>query len=137
MKDHTECKRKFINLSRAWYGDANLRGSEVLDEITIGFYHPDGGTTGEFTIRWIELGGEITPMLCSYDDSWDALWQFRDVLKKMVAKDGENPSPTEMCELLESCGIEDATPTKSPYGDDPAKPRQLYAKPKSSGYASR
>lgn len=43
MKDHSDCKRQFIQLSRAWYGPSNLLNSDILDEITMGFYHKDGG----------------------------------------------------------------------------------------------
>ena len=110
MYGSTDCKRQFIQLSRAWYAGANLRGGEVIDEITMGFYHKDGGTTGEFTIRWIELSGSETPMLCCFDGSWHAMWQFRDVLEKMAEIDGTNPTPNEICRILVSCGVADNTP---------------------------
>lgn len=133
MKDHSECKRQFTQLSRAWYADANLRGSEVKDEITIGYYHLGGGTTGEFCIRWIELSKRPTPMLNAFEDSWSALWNFRDVLEKLADLDSENPTPEEICKVLVSCDVEDRTPEKSPYGDD-KKTKGLYSKPNSAGY---
>lgn len=137
MKDHADCKRQFIQLSRAWYADANLRGGEVIDEITMGFYHKDGGTTGEFAIRWIELSGSKTPMLCSFDDSWDALWQFRDVLEVMATMDGTNPTPEEICKMLVSVGVEDNTPEVSTYGDSEADGRRIWRKPDTAKDASR
>ncbi|MFA7287452.1 MAG: hypothetical protein WC055_01085 [Melioribacteraceae bacterium] len=115
MKDHSDCKRQFIHLSRAYYGPSNLLHSDIIDEITMGFYHKDGGTTGEFSIKWIKLAGREVPKLCAFDDSWDALFKFKDVLRRMAELDDENPTPEEICMLLSSCSIEDVTPTKSPY----------------------
>lgn len=116
MTDHTDCTRQFRQLSRAWYGSANLQlNSEVVDEITAGFYDEEGGTTGEFTIKWIVLAGQKTPQLCVFDDAWDALWQFRDVLEKLAELDGTNPTPEKVCSIFVSCGVEDTTPEQSPY----------------------
>lgn len=107
MRDHSDCKRQFT------YSRGNPDG-EVLDKIAIGFYSKKGGTTREFSIQWINLLGTKTPRLCAYDDSWDALWNFRDLLEKMADFDDESPTPDEMCKVLLSCGIEDATPGVQP-----------------------
>ena len=131
MKDHSECKRQFIQLSKAWYADANLRNSEIIDEIMIGFYHPKGGTTREFAIRWSDIAGSPTPMLCSFEDSWSALWEFRDLLEKLSELDGLNPSPTEIIVLLEDLGIKNNTPIKSPYKNKENR-YSLYSKPNSA-----
>jgi len=113
---HAECRRQFIHLSRAWYGATRLhRDHDYVDEITIGMYYPGGGTTGEFTIRWIRMSHKNVPLLCVYNDAWDALWEFRDVLAELTGFDGRNVSPEEICELLLRCGIEDKTPVESPY----------------------
>lgn len=110
MKDHTGCKRGFTQLSKAWYADANLRGSDTIDEITMGFYHPEGGTTGEFSIKWKELAGKVPPRLEAFDDGWSALNKFRDVLDKMAEVDDDNITPNEMNKVLIDLGIEDMTP---------------------------
>ena len=107
-KKHYGCKRMFTQLSRAWYAEANLR-HDLLDEIMIGFYHPGGGTTGEFAIRWEELGGESTPRLEAFDDSWSALWEFRDLLEKLAEVDDQDITPVQLCDILISLGIEDNT----------------------------
>lgn len=88
----------------------------------VGFYgiEPDGGgTTGEFAIRWTKLGAKITPVLCVYDDAWDTLWECRDVLERLAQIDGQDVEPDAIRQILEECGIKDATETKSPY---PPKP---------------
>ena len=114
---HEGCTRKFTHLSRAWYGEACLRDrlAGCVDEITIGMYDlTGGGTSGEFAIRWIELGGENVPRLEAFSDSWDALGQFRDLLAELARLDSTNPTPSKICEVLVSLGIEDATETKQP-----------------------
>jgi len=116
MNKHDGCKRRFVHLARAWYGEANgiFNSGEPGDSISIGFDHPDGGSTGEFSIEWMWVGRDICPQLKVFDDGWDALWEFRDALEKMAALDGTNPGPEIICKLLESCGIEDTTPVKDP-----------------------
>ena len=109
MKDHSRCKRQFIQLSKAWYGDTKLQESDIIDKITIGFYNEDGGTTGEFVIKWTLICGAATPMICSFDDSWSALLEFKDLLEKLAELDNLSPSPDEIVKVLISLGIENNT----------------------------
>ena len=99
----------------------------MVDEITIGIYSGEGGTEGEFAVRWSELGQNVVPLLVAWDDAWGVLHEFRDVLSAMRSVADRNISPADMCKLLESCGVEDATPTENPHG----KPQfsRLYEKP--------
>ncbi len=63
-KTHEGMIKGFHHQSRAWYGKKLLaldREECHVDEIMIGFYAPEGGTTGEFAVRWMDLGHEITP----------------------------------------------------------------------------
>lgn len=119
MKDYSKYKRQFVQLSRAWYGETCLRDSDVADKITTGLYAPDGGTVGEFDIRWIDLGlDSLSPKIEAFDDSWGVLWDFRDILEKLAELDDTDPTPEEICKLLLSCGFEDATQEKSPYSTE-------------------
>lgn len=115
---HEGGERAFIQLSRAWYGPANLEHipakARIADEITIGFYYEEGGTTGELTIEWVKLSGRTAPRLKAFDDSWDALWQCRDLLGKMAEIDDQNITPEAFCKILEGLGIKDRTPEKEP-----------------------
>jgi hypothetical protein len=43
---YQDCKRQFIQLSKSRYAEANLKDKDIQDEIILGFYHKDGGTTG-------------------------------------------------------------------------------------------
>lgn len=104
MKTHENSKRGFMRLSEAWYGSLN-----AAEEVMLGFYHNNGGTSGEFAIRWMKINGKEAPRLEAFDDSWSALYEFRDVLAKLAERDNENIGPTELCSLLVECGIEDMT----------------------------
>ena len=125
---HDRCNRQFIHTGMAWYADSSLNNSRVTDEVMIGMYHEDGGTTGEFAVRWSELGGKSVPMLCVFDDAWDAMLMFQDVLEAMANVDNQNVTPEQFCQLLLQCGIEDTTPRQSPY--EP-KTDRMYQKPDS------
>ena len=112
MNKHRDCKRQFRQLSECWYADANIYGTSLVDQVNVGFYHPDGGTTGEFQITWEVLAGKLVPHLKAFDDAWDALIHFDDVLKSMADFDDKNISPKDFCALLSALGIENATPKK-------------------------
>jgi len=114
VNKHEGDKRQFTQLSRAWYADANLPENGKVEIITIGFYCPGGGTSGEFEVSWSYLGGRLVPKLRAYDDSWSALYEFSDLLDCMAGVDGRNITPDEFCKLLVNLGIEDATRTKQP-----------------------
>lgn len=109
MGKHDGCKRAFIQLSRTWYADSVLKYSPIVDEITIGMYHPDGGTSGEFCIRWEPLWANISPRLLCFDDSWSALCEFKDMLDFMAEFDDTCISPDEFRDKLISLGIQDIT----------------------------
>jgi hypothetical protein len=109
----------FTQLSRAWYGEANLKNTkEVKDVITFGFYSPDGGTSGEMTVKWIWLSNRFVPELKIFSDAWSALSQFHDLIDVLGEHDDEDPTPEEFCKYLLSCGFIDRTQEISPYKKD-------------------
>ena len=112
MGRHDGAYRGFMQLSKAWYADANLRGANYRDEVMFGFYYEDGGTSGEMGVRWVDIGSEkhLTPILRVYDDAWDALNECKDVIEKMAEVDGDDISPEQFCDILLSCGFKDLTP---------------------------
>ena len=108
MHDHTGDIRAFTHTGASWYGPSSLRSDE-LDEIMVGFYASDGGTSGEFAIRWVKVGDKWSPRLEAFDDSWSALNHFTDLLALMAQHDSEDMTPETFCELLKECGIKDQT----------------------------
>lgn len=109
MKDHTGDVRAFHHLSEAHYGPSCLARMRAVDEVMVGFYCPDGGTSGEFCVEWIELSGKIVARLKAFDDSWHALAGFPDMMAHMADMDGQEVTPRMFCDMLLSLGIEDHT----------------------------
>lgn len=114
MKDHVGCFRGFTHYNEAWYAQTVKLGAGILDEIHIGFYSPEGGTTGEFTVEWIELSGREVPRLRVFDDAWDVLARMSDLLGRMADLDNQNVTPQAFCKLLLELGFEDRTARKPP-----------------------
>lgn len=104
--------RAFVHVAEAWYA-ASAASPHTIDEITVGIYHEDGGTTGEFDIRWTKVGHNVVPRLEAFDDSWAALMQFKDLLEAMSLIDNQGITPMAFCGLLKSLGISDKTPRKN------------------------
>ena len=117
MKKHEGTRRGFVQLSRAWYADSSLRRQEIIDEVMFGFYGENGGggTTGEMSMTWTELGGKIVPQLGVFDDAWHALGEFKDLIVLMAGVDDKNISPEKFCEMLLACGFKDNTKETEPF----------------------
>ena len=75
------------------------------DEIMFALHSPGGGVTGEIAMKWIPLAGRMVPQLQSFDDSWQVLSCFTDLLDKLSDVDGENITPDEFIKILESLGF--------------------------------
>lgn len=99
----------FHRSSKAYY---YKEGNKV--SISIGVYHPDGGTTGEFQIVWSMLDGEAVPRLQAYDDSWGVLFLAQELLKSMASLDDLNVSESDFTLLLIELGFKDLT-SVNPY----------------------
>ena len=112
-------KRQFIHLSRAWYGVSALQERDFRDEVMFSLLFEDGSTEGEIAIRWYDFpapGGQAA-RLEAFDDSWETLGKFQDVIARMAALPLQKRScisPEQFCRLLEACGFEDATPAQAP-----------------------
>ena len=100
--------RGFHHFNEAYYAK-NVRLPEgVSDEIMVGLYDTDGGTTGEFAIRWVNVSGREVPQLQAFSDSWKALGEFKDLLTVMENIEGY-VTPEKFCKLLVSLGVVDLT----------------------------
>ena len=106
--------RAFYWCSQAWYAEANGY-TRYNDKINFGMYHKDGGTDGEMSVKWIELGNGLCPKLEVFDDAWKILSEFSDVIDKLAQVDGLNVSPDEIVNILLECGFQDFTPRENPY----------------------
>jgi hypothetical protein len=113
MADANEKKRGFVHLSRAWYGEANLRQVTFIDQINIGLYSDSGQIGGEIVITWCVIGTAVCPRLECFDDAWENLAFFSELIKTMAEVDNKCVTPDKFRELLLSCGFEDMTPTSA------------------------
>jgi len=108
-------KRGFFWTSKAWYAKSALEGRSGPD-IMFGLYDgKDGWTTGQMAMRWHPLCGKMVPRLEVFNDGWNVLKGFKDVIDALALKNNDNISEGEFIDLLLRCGFEDLTPYKSPY----------------------
>jgi hypothetical protein len=104
VKDHANCIRGFHWGDRAWYAHALTEHS-----ISFGMYEPGGGTSGEMTMVWKNLCDKAVPKLECFDDGWNALSLFTDLIQKLGERDDENISQEKFVEILLACGFTDMT----------------------------
>lgn len=113
MNDYSDTERQFISLSRSWYAEANMREWKPgEDEIMVGLYDEEGGggTKGEFSIHWYNLGTYLAPQIEIFNDAWKSAFQyFQDVLTELSDLSGDRPSPEEVEKILIDRGVKDAT----------------------------
>lgn len=116
MKNHDGTIPGFHWSSRAWYWLAQHKEAE--ESIQIGFYAPSGGTSGEFHIQWINLGGKQKPQLCVFDDAWHTLKVlpgFIDLLADLDSEsDDKSITPEEFVHWLKRNGYQDRTQYERP-----------------------
>ena len=111
---HKDCFKGFTHLSRSWYSKIikdTLLKQNVVDEVAFGYYYLDGGTAGEMIMEWIMLDNTKVPIarLNAFEDSWNALSQFTDLIQEMGKVDNCYIQPKEFCDLLIKCGFKDRT----------------------------
>ena len=80
----------------------------------IGFYHPKGGSPGEFAIRWINLGKESVPRLEAFNDSWKALFEMPELISALAKIDHRKYTQQQIMDILLSLGYEDHTAYQAP-----------------------
>lgn len=109
-----KAKRQFHQLSRSWYGKDTLKDRKYTDKIMFGMYIDNDGCEGEMAMGWYNIGkGTIpTAKLEVFEDSFNELNKFIDVIKELAKCDNEGIQPDEFCEILKSCGFEDRTQEK-------------------------
>lgn len=59
--------------------------------------------TGMFEIRWVDLFGEFAPKLEAFNDSWEVLVEFQDLLERLPTMQAMNRD--EFCKVLDELGI--------------------------------
>jgi len=111
MKDHEGCVRGFYWSNKAYYAKSLPK---ELPEINFGMYAEEGGTSGEMSMVWRNIGNKDTPQLRCFCDAWSALSLFPDLIKKLGEHDSEDITDEQFVEILKKCGFKDLTPYKAP-----------------------
>lgn len=110
MRDHTGDVRGYHYFNEAWYYRPN---DKYLYEFTVGFYSPEGGTSGEFNIKFYMLGGKLVANLDAFDDAWSALLGFHDLIAELANFDEDTTytqiTPDQLIDVLQKCNIVDLT----------------------------
>lgn len=107
--------RAFVVTREAWYADALLATDpEFSDEVMIGDYPEEGGTSGEFCIRFVLLGGRMVPRLEAYDDSWAMLAYCHDLIDALAHWDDEKMTVQNLVTVLKNLGFADVTKREKP-----------------------
>lgn len=107
MKKHIDCIRGYHRYNKSWYAQPN-------EKITVGFglYHKDGGTSGEMSMAWYELGKDLCARLESFEDSWSVLSTFPDLIEELSKVDSGLIQEEDFVEILNKCGFKDLTQYK-------------------------
>ena len=109
-----EGEKTFYVHSESFYAKAApLRRG--VEEIMIGVSADDGGTYGEFALRWFDLGGKPVPKLEAFEDSWEVLFdQCGDFLAWLREQADLCPTPAETKAALLKMGYRDTTSRADP-----------------------
>lgn len=131
MKPINRDARAFTVHGESWYAKTSRLKPDVLEEILFGIYltdedGTDDGTSGEMAMRWYRVASKPTPRLEAFDDSWDVLASFADVIEKLGEVDSKDITPQEFVNILVECGFQDRTAHVSPHAtpDRPERRKQ-------------
>jgi len=115
MIDLKGCKRTYTHLSKAYYGEDNLKFKEdIIDDVVITLFDQEQTLIGEFVISWKKLDRVIAPHFGAFDDSWGSFWALYDIFERMAGVSNKNITPEDFCKILEDCGFTDVTPINPP-----------------------
>ena len=114
MEDRSGDIKGFSWTGGAWYAKSILPRLEAVDEVMFGFYDPQGGTSGEMSMRWTEHRREAVPYLTVFCDAWAALFELQDVLEILANRNDDCISPSEFMAVLTAQGFKDLTNYEGP-----------------------
>jgi hypothetical protein len=103
----------FYVINRAWYAQP-LQQPELM----IGLYHSDGGTSGEFAIKWHDLSPyHNAPRLEIFDDAWQVFFAMPELAFLAKLRESRR-TQDDIIEFLLRAGFQDLTA----YADDARVP---------------
>lgn len=126
-EDEDKGHRAFYHFNESWYASAARTSGRVVDEVTFGIYHEEGGTSGEMSMRWHDIasGRPPAPRLECFDDAFAVLAGMPDLIAALAEHDGENMAPSDFCLLLVKLGFKDETKREAPGEETRGEEREL------------
>jgi hypothetical protein len=127
-RDHNGDVKQFTIHTESWYyspDGSNRLPDGVTESMMVGFYSPDGGTSGEFEIRWEMVANHIAMRVHAFSDGMSALANMPELLQWFVDIDDDagsnrsDPSPKEFAEALKAMGFQDRTKRNRNKPDEP------------------
>lgn len=113
MSEH-EGQLQFRQLSKCWYGEACLRGSDYTDQVSFGLYYPEWGCYSEALFKWFDLGWKSTPRIELFSDGWRLFRDAPGLALALADINDTDPNPEEICSLLAHIGFTDTTEPNMP-----------------------
>lgn len=110
-------ERKYVHLSKAWYGSTSLKDLDCVDEVWLEITSENDNLIGEFGLRWYDLkdGRPPTVKLEVFEDAFEALFQCKDLIDKLREWDNKYIQPEQLIKILKKLGFKDVTPYEEPY----------------------
>lgn len=98
----------FYQFSKSSYYEALKNNMDYIEQFNIGLYYPSGGCVCEFSVTWVMLGEQVVANLSMYDDAWEHIDEFKDLL--LALKEiGNHAQPTDIISKLIELGYENQT----------------------------
>jgi len=107
-------KKTFIQNSKAWYGEACLKGKNLVDEFVIMVNDEKESFVGEFVVVFTQIGGRMTisAQIQCFDDGARALEACPEIagMIAVLHEISQNARPHDFSGQLLANGYEDITP---------------------------
>lgn len=103
--------KSYVQLTKAWYGDDNLKLSKgLIDEVCV-FIDDE---TDEIVISWKWLNNSISCEILMFDSSWSAFKKCPELFLALAELKNEDssPEPDDVCAVLKKLGFKDKTQKK-------------------------
>jgi len=95
-------KRGFFQFSRIF---ANENPQIFFGLYEVNENNQSEGSIGEMCMEWELINYQLTPQLKCFNDGWNALSTFSDLLAELAKYDNQDISEEKFIEILLSCGF--------------------------------
>jgi hypothetical protein len=116
-----ESVKGFYWQTRSYYHIPQNKKPDFIDSLSMGIYHHEGGTSGEFEIEWTRLQGKAVSRLKAFDDCWHVLPLLPELFTLMAQVSSSSDTPAysteDFTKRLVEMGWRDLTRYRDGQGD--------------------